>query len=324
MLDNRPLITVIMPAYNVEKFLERSVNSVLNQDYANLDILVIDDGSEDDTLKIAKKLQLKDSRIRIIHQDNQGVSVARNVGLENALGDYIMFVDTDDYIDKEMCSTLMDAMLKHNIDIVSVDSYTERHGQEIRRKTTGSFTTKRHPELMEYYLSDNDGVVWNKLYKKSVIGNVRFPVGRLFEDCAALYKIIENSNQIGYIDKQMYCYYKNPNSISHTSFTLQKRYEYFLAYKERFEFARERNMKSTLLCKGLMVKAALSAMTAAYANGDSENDKRMIELKQCVINYRDNSVLSFMNLKYRIFAKCCGKLDFIHKFGGKLSGIFKH
>ena len=182
MVNKEPLITVIMPAYNVEKFLERSVNSVLNQDYRNLDVLIIDDGSKDKTLEIARKLQAKDSRIRIIHQENQGVSVARNVGLDNTLGNYIMFVDTDDYIDKEMCSTLMDAMLNHDVDIVSIDSYTERYGREIRRKTSGKFTTKEHPELMEYYLSDNDGVVWNKLYKKSVIGNVKFPVGRLFED----------------------------------------------------------------------------------------------------------------------------------------------
>lgn len=323
MVNKEPLITVIMPAYNVEKFLERSVNSVLNQDYRNLDVLIIDDGSKDKTLEIARKLQAKDSRIRIIHQENQGVSVARNVGLDNTLGNYIMFVDTDDYIDKEMCSTLMDAMLNHDVDIVSIDSYTERYGREIRRKTSGKFTTKEHPELMEYYLSDNDGVVWNKLYKKSVIGNVKFPVGRLFEDCAALYKIIENSKRVGYIDKQMYCYYKNPDSISHSSFTLQKRYEYYLAYKERYEFAHTRNMKCTLLCEGLMVKAALSAMTAAYANSDSDNDPRLLEMIECVKKHRNTETLSFMNMKYRIFAKCCGRFNFIHKIGGKLSGLSK-
>ena len=317
------LITVIMPAYNVEKFIERSVNSVINQTYKNLDILIIDDGSTDKTLAIVRNLQTKDSRIRVIHQENQGVSVARNVGLENTLGEYTMFVDTDDFIDKDMCLTLMDAMLKNDVDIVSISSYTERFGKEIRRKTTGKFSVKVHPDLMEYYLSDNDGVVWGKLYKRDIIGKVRFPVGRLFEDCAALYRIIENAHKVGYIDKQMYCYYKNPNSISHSSFTLQKRYEYYLAYKERYEFASTRNMKCKVLCEGLMVKAALSAMTAAYANGDSKNDVRLIEMTDCVQKHRTHKVLAFMNLKYRIFAKCCGKFDFIHILGAKISGITK-
>lgn len=323
MEKKEPLITVIMPAYNVEKFIERSVNSVSKQDYKNLDILIIDDGSTDKTLEIVRRMKAKDDRIRIIHQNNQGVSVARNVGLENTLGEYTMFVDSDDFIDKDMCSVLMSAMLNNDIDIVSISSYTERFGKEIRRKTTGKFTIKEHPELMEYYLSDNDGVVWGKLYKRSVIGNVRFPVGRLFEDCAALYRIIENAHRVGYIDKQMYCYYKNPNSISHSSFTLQKRYEYYLAYKERFEFASSRNMKCKLLCEGLMVKAALSAMTAGYANDDSETDTRMIEMCNCVQQHREKEVLTFMNLKYQLFAKCCGKYNFVHKIGAKLSGLVK-
>ena len=323
MIKQEPLITVIMPAYNVEKFLERSVNSVINQDYHNLDILIIDDGSRDKTPEIADMLKEKDTRVRVIHQKNQGVSVARNVGLDNVLGDYIMFVDSDDYIDREMCSELMDKMLNNDVDIVSVDSYTERYGKEIRRKTTGEFMTRQHPEIMEYYLSDNDGVVWNKLYKKSVIGNVRFPVGRLFEDCAALYRIIENANKVGYIDKQLYCYYKNPNSISHTSFDTQKRYEYYLAYKERYEYAKKRKLKSELLCEGLMVKAALSTLTAAYASGDSVDDYRVEEMVRCVKEHRRPETLAFMNLKYRIFARCCGKVDFVHKIGGKLSKLYK-
>lgn len=324
MINNKePLITVIMPAYNVENFLERSVNSVRNQCYKNLDILIIDDGSKDGTLQIAYDLKSQDARIRVIHQHNQGVSVARNVGLDNTLGEYVMFVDTDDFIDPEMCSELMDAMLSNDVDIVSVSSYTERYGKEIRKNTTGSFMTREHPEIMDFYLSDNDGVVWGKLYKKSVIGDVRFPVGRLFEDCAALYRIIENAHKVGYIDKQLYCYYKNPNSISHTSFNLQKRYEYYLAYKERYEYAKDRKLKSTLLCEGLMVKAALSAMTAAYANGDSEDDWRVVELVECVEKHRRLETLNFMNLKYRIFAKCCGRADFIHKISSKLSKMSK-
>ncbi|WP_299445996.1 glycosyltransferase [uncultured Phascolarctobacterium sp.] len=321
--NNEPLITVIMPAYNVESFLERSVNSVRNQYYKNLDILIIDDGSKDKTLQIAYDLASKDARIRVIHQNNQGVSVARNVGLDNTLGEYVMFVDTDDFIDPEMCSELMNAMLSNDVDIVSVNSYTERYGKIIRKNTTGSFITREHPQIMDFYLSDNDGVVWGKLYKKSVIGNVRFPVGRLFEDCAALYRIIENAHKVGYIDKQLYCYYKNPNSISHTSFNLQKRYEYYLAYKERYEYARNRELKSMLLCEGLMVKAALSAMTAAYANGASEDDWRVVELVECVKEHRRPETLGFMNLKYRIFARCCGKVDFIHKISSKLSKMSK-
>lgn len=322
MMDTLPLITVIMPAYNVEKFLERSVGSVLNQTYKNLDVLIIDDGSTDNTSNIADFLKQKDSRVRVIHQKNGGVSVARNVGLQNILGEYLMFVDTDDYIDPIMCEELMNAMLSHDVDIVSVDSYTVRHGKEIRRKTTGAFSVRKHPDLMEYYLSDNDGVVWNKLYKRSVIGNVKFPVGRLFEDCAALYCIIENANSVGYIDKQLYCYNKNPDSISHTSFTLQKRYEYYLAYKERYMYASEKKLKCTLLCEGLMVKAALSALTAAYANNENK-DTRISELIDCIKAHCNEKTLEFMNFKYRVFAKCCGKMDFIHKIGSKLSLLSK-
>ncbi len=318
-----PLISIIMPVYNAEKFLDRSISSVLTQTYKNIQLILVEDGSPDNCPTLCDKYAAQDKRIKVIHQKNQGVSAARNTGLDNVAGDYIMFVDSDDKIDEDMCAELMKYMLTKDVDIVSSPSYTVRNGMVKHSKRTGNFSIKTHPAIIEYYLSDNDGVVWNKLYKKTVIGQVRFPVGRLFEDCAALYKIVEQAHSIGYLDKEMYCYYKNPNSISHTSFDLQKRYEYYLAYKERYEYAVAHNLKCSLFCEGLYVKAALSAMTAGYANNVPKTNPHMQEMINCVLKHRDESILQFMNLKYRIFARTCGKCDFIHKVGAKFSLLAK-
>lgn len=318
------LISIIVPVYKVEKFLTKCVNSICNQTYKQLEIILVDDGSPDKCPQMCDDYAQKDSRVRVIHQKNQGLSAARNSGIDVARGKYIMFVDSDDSIDPETCQELLEKMLTNDVDIVSFPSYTIRYGIVKHKKRTGSFTIKKQPEIMEYYLSDNDGTAWNKLYKREVIGNIRYPVGRIAEDCATTYKIAEQAHSIGYLDKEMYCYYKNPASLSHTSFDLQKRYDFYLAFKERYNYALEHKVKCIDLCEGLYVRAALSALTAGYAHDVPMTDSRMQELVDCVVKHRNDKSLVYMNPKYRIFAKCCGKYDFVHKIGAKVSKLAKN
>ena len=118
MSNLNKIISVIIPVYNVENYIEKCLNSIVNQTYNNLEIIIIDDGSTDNSIAIAEKIAENDKRIRIISQVNQGVSSARNLGLDNASGEYILFIDSDDWLDLETCKIALDTMIKHDADVV--------------------------------------------------------------------------------------------------------------------------------------------------------------------------------------------------------------
>lgn len=317
-------LSVIVPVYNVEPYLRRCIDSIINQTYKNLEIILVDDGSPDNCGQICDEYANKDSRIIVIHQKNSGASVARNVGMDIASGEYISFVDSDDRISLDMYKDMINILECNDLDIVCCKDYRVVGSRIYNESGTGELKILGHDEILYKALLDYEIMPCNKVYRYNITRNVRFPEGRMFEDSATSYLFFDNAKKVGMLDKAYYYYYKNPNSVTQTSFKAKARYDCVLAYIERLEFAEKNNINCINECKSLLLKSVLSCLTSLYASEpSSENNKIFEELKKLIENYRDYSSYKMMNLKYKIYLWCFGRFDFIHRFGAKLSYFSK-
>lgn len=210
------LISVIVPIYNVENYLIKCVESILNQSYKNLEIILVDDGSKDNCPTICDEYLKKDHRIKVIHKKNGGLSDARNAGLKIAKGDYISFIDSDDYIDKDMYKFLVEDLIDNNADIAAcnIKYVYEIDGHETVKYNRQNCVLNRF-EAMEEYIHNGivQAVVWNKIYKRELIGNLEFEVNKTNEDEFFSYKVISNAEKITYNKYPFYNYLQRQSSI---------------------------------------------------------------------------------------------------------------
>lgn len=222
-MESEGLISVIVPVYNTAEYLERCVNSIINQTYKNLEIILIDDGSTDRSGKICDKFKEEDTRVSVVHQKNSGPSVARNYGLSIAKGEYIGFVDSDDYIAADMYEQLYGSM-RSGIDIVCCGSINiDRHKRTVNCKVTCKKSFDRENAIFELLKSDNISFsAWDKLFKKNVINDIRFPENRLCEDLPFIYQAVKQSKGIVHIGKVKYFYCYRQESRSKSDFSLKR------------------------------------------------------------------------------------------------------
>ena len=214
------LISIIVPVYNVERYLEKCVNSIINQTYKNLEIILVDDGATDSSGNMCDELAKSDNRIKVYHKENGGLSDARNYGVERATGDYIGFVDSDDYIDSEMYEKLYEAIKRENADVAEcslkviypgkIELFTDEKYYKVLGKT----------EYLEEYLTIKKvfGSVWTKLIKSDVAKKLVFPKGKLYEDTYYAYDLIKIANSFVLIDSPSYNYLMRENSITNSKF----------------------------------------------------------------------------------------------------------
>lgn len=232
------LLTVIVPMYNASTYINNCIESILRQTYKNIEIILINDGSTDNTELICKKYQQIDSRIVLINQENKGVSIARNLGLNNANGEYITFIDSDDTIERDTYQIVLNKMNEQNADIGifkyrRYDSYTN-NSIEYGISEEKSYT---FPEILEDYLSLNDykklgEANWNKVFRKNCIKNIKFKTIRIGEDFLFNYEAFKNASKIVNIPLVLYNYYINNNSATLSEFNKGKLIEYIESRKE--------------------------------------------------------------------------------------------
>lgn len=214
------LISIIVPVYNVEQYLEKCVNSIINQTYKNLEIILVDDGATDSSGKLCDELAKIDNRIKVYHKENGGLSDARNYGVERATGEYIGFVDSDDYIDAEMYEKLYEAIKKENVDVAECNLkiiYPERE-ELFTEQNYYNVCTKQ--EYLEEYLKIEKifGSVWTKLISRKIAKELLFPKGKLYEDTYYAYDLINVANSFVLIDSPSYNYLMRENSITNSKF----------------------------------------------------------------------------------------------------------
>lgn len=199
-MQNLELISVIVPVYNVEKYIRECLDSIVNQTYKNLQIILVDDGSTDNSGKICDEFAKKDSRITVVHQENQGAGAAKNAGLDLIKGEYFSIIDSDDYIDLSMYKIMVSLMEQYDSDIAQClfkQVYTNK--TIIRQYSTlkKSCTVLTRQKYLQHFLSDwKFAVFWNKLFRSSLLDNIRFPVGRKIDDEFFTYKLVCNAKRI--------------------------------------------------------------------------------------------------------------------------------
>lgn len=212
------MISVIVPIYKVEQYLHRCLNSILAQTYPDLDIILIDDGSPDGCGKICDQYAEKDSRIRVFHTPNQGLSGARNLGIEKALekeSEYIAFVDSDDWLEPKMYETLVNTAEKTGCDVVVCGYF--RDGIDTRRIWTMPEKRMEQTEAIRELIIDNlKYMVWNKLWKAQCFSSVRFLQGQFYEDVEAVYRLFSQIHELIRIPDPLYHYCIREDSISQT------------------------------------------------------------------------------------------------------------
>lgn len=251
-IDKEGLITVIMPAYNAEGQLRRALESVINQTYTNLEILVIDDGSEDATGDVADSYAVMDSRVKVLHVKNGGEAKSRNLGIKVASGDYIAFCDADDCMWPEMLERMYCAILKDNSDM-AVCSWrnVSEDGYELSWRKTDLNTCVLSPkEAQEQFLQSGniEGFCWNKLFKKKLYieTEVQYDERRLsYCDILANYRLIKASTKISYIGEQLYDYYQLSTACTHTM-NIRKNYDYLETLKEVYEEAVQSGLRKSV------------------------------------------------------------------------------
>ena len=219
---NAPLISVIVPIYNVEKYVRKCLESLVNQTLKQIEVICIDDGSTDSSGAIADEYENPNGWpvIRVIHTENRGLSAARNRGIDEAKADWIMFVDSDDWVDREFCRIPYETTVRENADIVAFQAVTTKHGRVKKPKNTER-PVGMVDEMTAY---EKAGVVvWNKLYRKDLFDDIRYPEGRIFEDLATTHKLIHKAKKVYLLDDRLYFYIIRKDSITQTHTADNKR-----------------------------------------------------------------------------------------------------
>ena len=231
-MNNDPLISIIIPCFNAEKTLEKCLESVVQQSYANLEIIIIDDGSTDETSLIYNKFQSNDERILVLKQQNSGVSKARNTGVKAATGDYICFVDSDDWAELNYCSELYSLLVGENADISIVEaSYEDENGNVLCSKPISDEKIFDGNRALVLLLDDQEiqSHPWGKLFKADNLKNVHFPENlKCFEDYSTLFKIFNKAVKVVKSNKKLYHYIQREDSLSH-NLSPATAYQFFLA-----------------------------------------------------------------------------------------------
>lgn len=217
-MNNKPLVSLIIPVYNVEAYLRECLDSVINQSYSNLEIIIVNDGSTDGSLNVCEEYAAKDERIRVISQKNGGLSSARNTGLDSAKGLYIGFIDSDDSVHTTFVECLMDAISESKSRIAVCDFSSDI--KQLANMDNGKVILSSNEAVSG--LLDDYGYkcfAWNKLYQKELFTDERFPVGKIYEDIKIMYRLFARVSTIAYVKQPLYYYRQRSNSITKSRFT---------------------------------------------------------------------------------------------------------
>lgn len=322
------MISVIVPVYNVKSYLKKCIESILNQTYSNLEIILVDDGSTDGSNEVCKYFERLDSRIRLIEKENGGLSSARNAGLEVAKGDYISFIDSDDWIEKDFIENLLFLLEKYNADI-SQCSFVRDNGTrapKIYKDTTSKVISGKEALKNLYnrrtYL--NTVVMWNKLYKKKIFEKMRFEEGIINEDEAIIHEILYSLNRVVINSSTLYHYYVRSNSIMQSEFSLKK-LDSIYVYEKRISYFLEKNEKELhAMTLPIYFRTLLNVGSGIFNSNIENKEIYLLDINQKINNnialFKKNNYMQGLSKLLLIFYRVKPNFGFI--MNNKLS-LFK-
>lgn len=281
---NRPLISIIIPVYNAENYLAYCLDSILRQKYNNIEIILINDGSTDNSLLICKKYADFYDNIKFINQENHGASYARNVGLKFATGELIGFVDSDDYIDPMMYENMYNLMIKHDGDLIECEiDIVNNHNNNLKyNKKENVMILDKDKALKRFFRANGEKdthTVCNKLIKRNMLNNFSFIEGVMNEDILALYEIINNCDKYVYTSACYYHYYMNKNGVTNKYFN--KKHLDLLKIWEMVLNRVDKEHKNYIDLALINYKRAYFTLLAKmFINGYKQDDEEMICIKK--------------------------------------------
>lgn len=304
-----PLVSVIIPVYNVKMYLDQCIQSILSQEYKNLEIILVDDGSEDGSAQVCDQYALQDSRFLVHHQPNAGVSAARNWALDAMHGEYVLFVDADDFIDSKLVLFCVQTSLEENSDIV-VFKYSEcKHGGKKifcrNEKATIDFTYHTKDIFKQILCNKISNMVWIGFYKASLWKYTRFLQLRAYEDLYICPLVFSQSKKSIQLNNTLYYYNKgNTNSLTGSTYTYNSQYRYYkyLAYQEHLRWAQKiGDMDVIHWAKYHMMYEAIKILYVDYYS----SEKLCVNDKKCLIQFVTKSwtlmIKKQIGLKHRFW-----------------------
>lgn len=301
-LGEKPLVTVIVPVYNVERYLNRCLNSIGRQTYENLEIIAVDDGSTDSSGAILDKFKQTENRAIVIRKANGGLSDARNAGLDHASGEYIMFVDSDDYINIHMVDTLLNAIRRNAAGISACQMrhvYPDRDADIYGESDDNDEKSLSSVEAMEYWYTSNFNcatAAWGKLYVHELFNDLRFKTGRLHEDEFIMHYLFQKARTITYISSRLYYYFQRDNSIVGSKFSA-KRLDVLDAMQDRLEFFEYLNNDRLV---NLQAEHYTDILMASYIGLYEMSDKYDRQLKIIYDKIKEISQNYTLSFKHKI------------------------
>lgn len=289
-----PKISVIVPVYNVENYLTQCLDSILKQTFSDFECICINDGSIDNSLKILKEYAFKDNRIKVINQENKGVVFTRNIGLKFSTGDYITFVDSDDWIDKEYLNVLYSKIISQDFDIVraSFEFYDNDNNSYKAPKIDKRLLVKKQPDIYNrLFFAYTTTFIWGELYKTSIIknNNVLFYQSKMGEDIPFKLLTYIYSKKILFIENNLYFYRKRQNSLTQeTELLFIEDFKNFIFFIHDLYNRKLNNKESITFCINLLY----------YKLGQVQ--KRVDDTKKEDLLIKSVDIFKFLKMKYKI------------------------
>lgn len=274
-------ISVIVPVYNMEKYLSKCIDSIINQTFSNLEIILVNDGSEDSSGEICEEYKIIDKRIIVIHKENGGLSSARNAGIEIASGELISFIDSDDWIESDFYKVLYDGIILNNADISVVHFIRIKDYEKIEFSTSTQtdWISFNKIKAMETLLTNNliGHSAVNKLYKKDLFDGIKYPEGMLMEDKGTTYKLIHKSDKVAVNLSEKYHYYLREDSIMRSKFN-DKNFDSLVFHAEMIQFIDESYPELSSVARGRYVHESIRMLLMMIRSNYSVKE----DFKKCI------------------------------------------
>ena len=313
MKDKLSLVSVVIPVYNTEKYLEKCVNSVLDQTYKNIEVILVDDGSKDKSGKICDSFAKIYENISVYHTENKGQSYARNYGIKKSRGEYISFIDSDDYIAKDMIERLANGCEKNGTEMGCTNKVrVSSRGEEYKEKINEKKKIVKPNEAL-FLLLLNDPSPCNKLYKKELFKDISFPVGVVYEDTLTVPRLIDACEKIYFDNGYGYYYLQNEGSTIHSKFT-KKKLNAFYASKWLYNFILGKYPDLRIVAERFYILSLTTMITDIYpARKGFKKEYREIkqQLRLFRKKYRNNPYIPFMK-KVMIFMDLHGMVQIVN------------
>lgn len=327
-MNEKPLISVIVPVYNVEKYLRKCLDSIINQTYKYLQIILVNDGSTDSSLSICKEYENIDGRIIVIDKENEGPAVARNIGLDYANGDFIAFVDSDDWILENMYEVLIEKQSIHNADMTVCGklNYYEKTDSFMSGKLFESDVYCEKEEAIGILMLKSVAP-WNKLYRKKLFDSIRFPQGKFIgEDANVIMKVIKKCNGVEIVSAELYMYNVRSNSLMTSAFKpreffmIEDNVAHYLDMKENFPAVVDVGEYNIFLSTVItMTKISKLSWKLIFENKKYIKECR-IALRNVILHLKSNK---YVYMKLRIAVLIIYFIPYLYIVERKLHGFKK-